>query len=53
LILRGHAENLRSRSEFITTDTLENAIASEASIGFSVPCQPNSGPIGPPARSSG
>jgi len=44
--------NPRSLSEFVTTDTLEKAMASEASMGCSVPCQPSTGPTGPPSRSS-
>jgi hypothetical protein len=44
--------NPLNRSEEVTTETLESAMASEASIGCRVPCQPNSGPTGPPSRNS-
>src|SRR5262249_10936197 len=43
--------HLRSRSEFVTTLTLESAIASDATIGWSVPFQPATGPIAPPGAS--
>src|SRR5262249_9523357 len=45
--------NDRSRSDDVTTETLESAIASDASIGWSAPCQPSTGPIQPPGRSNG
>jgi len=48
---RRHLRNPRSLSDDVTTETLESAIASDASMGWSVPCQPQSGPIAPPGRS--
>ena len=48
---RRHLRNPRSLSDDVTTETLESAIARDASMGWSVPCQPHSGPIAPPGRS--
>src|SRR6516225_6153031 len=48
-----HQWKRRSRSDELTTETLDSAIASDASMGWSPPVQPRIGPMGPPGLSNG